>query len=401
MADRMTGFPPAEGARVDLAGWQDAPNVRWAFRHMRELIPTHVIPADPNHVHPLRTAIDPTVASTPVTRLDGSITRADGVFADTWTDALLVLHDGVVVEEQYLAGMTDRTPHLLMSVSKSIVGCVAGILADRGLLDPGAPVTRYVPEVDGSGYGDATVRHLLDMRTGVAFSETYQAADSEVRVMERSMGWRPHLDGDPVGMYEYLTTLGTATAHGGPFTYRSADTDMLGWVCERAAGARMADLISSLLWIPLGAEQDADITCDPVGSAVHEGGVSATARDLARFGQLLLGDGAIDGRQIVPARWMAESWQPGADVRAAFAGTDNEAVLPGGWYRNQFWFVPNQRGTALVCLGIHGQMVYVNHVTGTVGVKLSSWPDPQNTSYLVDTLRAFAAIGAQLSSLDA
>ncbi|MFG1817567.1 serine hydrolase domain-containing protein [Kribbella sp. NPDC049174] len=401
MADRMTGFPPAAENRVDLAGWQDGPNVRWAFRHMRELIPTHAIPADSNHVRPLRTAIDPTVGATPVTRLDGAITRADGVFADTWTDALLVLHDGVVVEEQYLAGMTDRTPHLLMSVSKSIVGCVAGILADRGLLDPEAPVTTYVPEVAGSGYGDATVRHLLDMRTGVAFSEIYQEADSEVRVMERSMGWRPRADGDPIGMYDYLTTLGTATAHGRAFTYRSADTDMLGWVCERAAGTRMADLISTLLWIPLGAEQDADITCDPVGSAIHDGGVSAIARDLARFGQLLLDDGAIDGRQVVPARWLAESSRPGADVRAAFAGTDNEAVLPGGWYRNQFWFVPNQRGTALVCLGIHGQMLYVNHVTGTVGVKLSSWPDPQNTSYLIDTLRAFAAIGARLSSPDA
>jgi CubicO group peptidase (beta-lactamase class C family) len=290
--------------------------------------------------------------------------------------------------------MTPHTPHLVMSVSKSIVGCVAGILADRGVLDVGAKVTHYVPEVATSGYAGATVRHLLDMRTGVAFSETYQAADSEVRVMERSMGWRPSLDSDPVGMYRYLTTVGTATDHGGPFTYRSADTDMLGWVCERAAGTRMADLVSSLIWIPMGAEQDADITCDPVGSAVHDGGISAIARDLARFGQLLLDDGG----KVVPAKWLADSWQPPADVREAFAGTDNEPVLPGGWYRNQFWFVPNHRGTALVCLGIHGQMVYVHRETRTVGVKLSSWPDPQNATYLIDTLRAFAAIGARLDA---
>jgi CubicO group peptidase (beta-lactamase class C family) len=392
--DRMTGFPPSTDSLVDLAGWQDPPNVRWAFRHMRELMPTHAIPADPARVRPLTTALDPVVEATPVTRLDGSTTRAAGVFADTWTDALIVLHDGAIVEERYLAGMTPHTPHLLMSVSKSIVGCVAGILADRGLLDVGAQITHYVPEVATSGYEGATVRHLLDMRTGVAFSETYQAADSEVRVMERSMGWRPSLDGDPLGMYNYLTTLGTATDHGGSFTYRSADTDMLGWVCERAAGTRMADLVSRLLWIPMGAEQDADITCDPVGSAVHDGGISAIARDLARFGQLLLDDGA----HIVPAQWLRESWQPPADVREAFASTDNEAVLPGGWYRNQFWFVPNHRGTALVCLGIHGQMVYVHRETRTVGVKLSSWPDPQNAAYLVDTLRAFGAIGARLDA---
>jgi CubicO group peptidase (beta-lactamase class C family) len=232
------------------------------------------------------------------------------------------------------------------------------------------------------------------MRTGVAFSETYDDPAAEVRVMERSMGWRPLRDGDPIGIYPYLTTLGTASEHGGPFTYRSADTDLLGWVCERAAEERMADLMSSLLWIPMGAEHDADITCDMVGSAVHDGGVSAVARDLARFGQLLLDDGA----GIVPADWLDASWNPGDDVRAAFAGTDHEAVLPGGWYRNQFWFVPNQHGPSLVCLGIHGQMVYVNRVTRTVGVKLSSWPVPQHAAHLVDTLRAFGAIGGTLDT---
>ena len=206
--------------------------------------------------------------------------------------------------------MTPTTPHLLMSVTKSVVGCVAGILAGQGLLDPEAPVTTYVPEVADSGYDGATVRHLLDMRTGVAFRETYLEPDAEVRVMERSMGWRPLLEGDPVGMYDYLTTLGTAGAHGGDFTYRSADTDMLGWVLERASGTRMADLVSSLLWVPIGAEHDADITCDPVGSAIHDGGMSATARDLARFGQLLLDDGRVDGDEVVPASWLADARQP-------------------------------------------------------------------------------------------
>jgi Beta-lactamase len=83
------------------------------------------------------------------------------------------------------------------AVSKSIVGCVTAVLADRGRLDPGAPVTTYLPELSGSGYDGATDCNLLDMRTGVAFRETYTAPDAEVRVMERSMGWRPPLPGDP------------------------------------------------------------------------------------------------------------------------------------------------------------------------------------------------------------
>ena len=395
--ERMVGFPPAEDALVNLATWQDPPNVRWAFQHMRELIPTQPIPAS-HHPRPLPVALDDSVATTPVTRLDGSQATAGEVFDDTWTDAVLVLHDGEVVEEHYVAPMTEQTRHLLMSVTKSVVGCTAGILVGRGDLDPEAPVSDYVPEVGGSGYDGATVRHLLDMRTGVAFRETYLVPDSEVRVMERSMGWAPLADDDPTGMYEYMTTLGAAGPHGGDFTYRSADTDMLGWVVERASGRRMADLVAELLWEPIGAEHDADITCDRVGSAVHDGGMSATARDLARFGQLLLDEGSVDGREVVPSSWLADAHQPPPDVREAFASTDNEEVLVGGWYRNQFWFVPGPSGTALVCLGIHGQMVYVNPATRTVGVKLSSWPEPQNSTYLIDTLRAFGAIGARLDS---
>ncbi len=154
-----------------------------------------------------------------------------------------------------------------MSVSKSIVGCVAGNPGGPGRLDPAVrPWSNYVPEVADSGYGGATVRDLLDMRTGVHFRETYDAPDAEVRVMERSMGWHPGLEGDPVGAYAYLASLRRAEPHGGTFTYRSADTDMLGWVCERAAGTRMAELVSTLLWQPMGAEADAEITCDPVGT---------------------------------------------------------------------------------------------------------------------------------------
>jgi CubicO group peptidase (beta-lactamase class C family) len=392
----MAGFPPAGDTLVTLATWQDPPNVRWAFRHMRELIPTHPISVGDNEPRLLETA-PRKVGTEPVTRLDGSSATVDQVLAETFTDALIILHNGRVITEQYSDGMVPSTRHLVMSVSKSIVGCVAGILVSRGVLDPEAPVASYVPEIGGSGYGGSTVRHLLDMRTGVQFRETYAEIDAEVRVMERSMGWRPRLADDPIGAYAYLTTLGTATPHGGNFTYRSADTDMLGWVCERASGTRMADLISSLIWQPMGAEYDAEITCDAVGSAIHDGGVSATIRDLARFGQLLLDDGVAQGRQIIPHAWLQDARTPTPDVRQAFARSDNEPVLPGGWYRNQFWFVPGLSGDVLLCLGIHGQMIHVDRATRTVAVKLSSWPEAQNAAHLIDTLRAFGAIGERLT----
>ena len=393
----MTGFPPAPESQVTLANWQDPPFNRWAFRHMRELIPSQLIPARPAGPSPLP-ASDRSLPDPLVLRLDGSTATAAEVFAGTYTDALVVLHDGQLVAERYDAGMTAATRHLLMSVSKSVVGCVAGVLAGRGLLDPGAPVTAYVPEAGRSGYADATIRNLLDMRTGVAFRETYTALDAEVRVMERSMGWRPARPGDPVGAYPYLTTLGHAGPHGREFTYRSADSDMLGWACERASDTRMADLISALIWQPIGAERDAEITCDPLGSAIHDGGISATARDLARFGQMLVDDGMTQGHPVVPEAWLAGTRAPEPDVREAFAVTDDEFVLPGGWYRNQFWVIPGSDGPVLVCLGIHGQLIYADRAARTVVVKLSSWPDPQNTAYLLDTLRACGAIAAHLAA---
>jgi len=395
-AGLMTGFPPAPDAQVTLANWQDPPFNRWAFRHMREIIPSQLIPAGAGEPTPLPAASGP-LPDPAVWRLDGSTATAAEVFADTYTDALVVLHDGHLMAERYDDGMTAATPHLLMSVSKSLVGCVAGVLADRGRLDPAAPVTDYVPEAESSGYAGATIRNLLDMRTGVAFRETYTELDAEVRVMERSMGWRPAEPGDPAGGYPYLTTLGQAGPHGGEFTYRSADTDMLGWVCERAGGTRMADLISALIWRPMGAERAGEITCDPLGSAVHDGGVSATARDLARFGRMLIDDGMVRGGPVVPAGWLAATRAPEPGVRDAFAVTDNEFVLPGGWYRNQFWVLPGPGGPVLVCLGIHGQLVYADRAARTVVVKLSSWPDPQNTAYLLDTLRACAALTAALT----
>lgn len=393
----MLGFPPASESLITLANWQDAPNQRWAFQHVREIVPTQTIRRGPGPVSALPTALAP-VGGVTLTRLDGSTATVDEVVGETYTDAWLIVHHGKIVEELYAGEMTAKTPHLLMSVSKSIVGCVAAVLIEGGALDPDALVTDFVAEVSASGYAGATVRNLLDMRTGVAFRETYTSPEAEVRVMERSMGWRPLLPGDPVGSYAYLTTLGTAGPHGDAFTYRSADTDMLGWVCERASGIRMADLVSQHIWAPMGAEADADIACDTVGSAIHDGGISAVARDLARFGQMLLDGGRAQGRQVVPASWLEDTLNPAADVRDAFARSENHLFLPGGWYRNQFWLMPGLHGDLLVCLGIHGQMVCVDEATATVCVKLSSWPDAQSPGYLIDTLRAFGAASSHLAS---
>ncbi|GAA4389389.1 serine hydrolase domain-containing protein [Tsukamurella soli] len=391
---RAAGRP--EG--IDLSNWQEPQNVGWAFQHIPDLMPVAEIPgAGPAAAAalPAGPAVD---LSIPVGRLGAGVDTAAAVLDDTHTDGFLVLHDGAVVAEQYRGTMTPGTRHLLMSVSKSLLGCVAGILREQGLIDPARAVTDYLPEVAGSGYAGATVRDVLDMRTGVRFSEAYTDPDAGVRVMERSAGWAPRTDADPAGLYDYITGLPAEGPHGGGFVYRSIDTDLLGWLCERVTGIRTAQLISELLWRPMGAEADAFVTVDALGNAMHDGGVCATLRDLARFGRLLCDDGVAGGRQVIPERWIAESFDPGADVRAAFAGTANEPVLPGGWYHNQFWFVRRGGAKVLLCMGIHGQLVYVHPGARTVAAKLSSWPDAQDTTALIDTLRACGSLAEALSS---
>ena len=392
----MQGFPPPPDARVTLANWQEPPFNRWSFSHMRELVPTQRISRGSGPVTPLPTS-PLALGKIALHRVDGTRASVDEVLEDTYTDATVVVHGGRVVLERYAGETAPATPHLLMSISKSVVGCVVGNLVERGLLSPSHLVTEHVPELEQSGYRGASLRDILDMRYGVEFSEDYTDLTAEVRVIEQAIGWRPASDRRvPRSMYAYLTTLGGTGEHGGVFDYRSCETDVLGWVCERATNTRMADLISELVWSPIGAERDAEITCDGAGTAIHDGGMCAAARDLARFGVMLLAGGEVAGRRVVPATWLRESWTADPDILEAFAQSASGPYLPGGWYRNKFWFVPREHHVALLCLGIYGQMLYVNPGTGTVAAKLSSWPDAQSPAMLQDTLRAFDAIGAAL-----
>lgn len=391
----MKGFPPSPRAVVTTANWQDPPFNRWAFWHTRELLPTQRIAAAARAPRPL----------VPMTNPPDLKAIVGDVLARSFTDAWLVLQDGELVEEWYGAQGAVHTPHAVLSVTKSVVGCVAGVLVDRGLLGLDDLVTDHVPELADTAWAGATVRHVLDMRSGVAFVEDYTDTQADVRRLDAWIGWRPqHADEHPRGLYAFLRELGSGTAHGGTFVYRSAETDVLGWVCERAAGSRMADLISTLVWQPMGAERDAEIICDGSGTAVHDGGLCATARDLARFGQLLLDGGAVpaeDGPvQVLPAGWLRSSWAVDSDARSAFLASPAEQSFPGGWYRNQFWFRPGEQGDVLLCLGIHGQMIHVSSRTRTVCVKLSTWPTAQDPRLMQETLLACDAVGAVLAGLE-
>ncbi len=302
-----TGEPLHRDGSASAANWQDPPFNRWAFWHVRELLPTQPVPRGRGPVRPLPEALgEHDVPGVEMTRVDGARATVGDVLADTFTDAYAVLQDGRLVAEEYAPTGGPRQTHAVLSITKSVVCCVAAILADRGQLDVSRDVVDYVPELAESGYAGATVQHLLDMRSGVHFREEYADPEAEVRQLDAWIAAGPPRPGEQArGLYPFLQQLVAEVPHGSRFLYRSADTDALGWVCERAADARMADLVSALVWAPMGAESDAEIICDGLGTAIHDGGLAVTARDLLRFGQMLLDGGVVPGRRTASrtSRW--------------------------------------------------------------------------------------------------
>ena len=362
-----------EPEAVHLGNWREAPYNRWAFSHVRELIPTANIAADRRPGEPLpRTKADLTQERFRL-RDGGTISLAEFLDA-TFTDGFMVLKRGSVVAEWWRNEEVGRKPHIVFSVSKSITAMFAGILASEGALDPEAPVVRYVPEVSGSAYGDATVRHLLDMTVSLDFVESYLDPNGAFAVYREATGWNPARPRLANYLHGFLATLGKAAGeHGERYTYLSPNSDMLGWVIERATGARFADLLSDRIWKPMGAGFDAYITLDPRGASRTAGGICVMLEDLARFGEMIRNDGAVGGRQIIPRTWIEDIRNNGDP--SLWRAADVIGFLPDGRYRSK-WYVKGGGSEVMMAIGIHGQWLYIDHRAETVIAKQSSQPLP-------------------------
>lgn len=384
----MQGFPPSPETQVSLSNWRTAPYNRWAFHHVREIVASADIPNDPESVAALPTA------SRDLDQLAvegvGSLTE---FLAATDTDGIVILHDGQIVFESYANGMDAFTPHILMSVSKSLLGLIAGILIEDGSLDPNALVADYVPEIAETAYRGASVRHLLDMRAGVDFDENYLATSGAIIDYRKAQNWNPLEPGErPSDLRSFYASMtGSDGPHNGRFHYVSPNTDLLGWVIERASGQRYADLMSDRLWRPMGAERSAYITVDRLGAPRCAGGVCTTVRDLARVGQLLLQDGSRDGRQIIPAKWI-DDLISGGDPAAWNDGDFVELFRRAPMRYRSKWYVQDGPAPLLFGFGVHGQNLFVDRTNQVVIAKVSSQAAPIDEERNDLTLRAVRAI---------
>lgn len=369
--------------RPTLDDWLAPENRAWGFQHVRELVPTVRIPAASNP-RPLEEKLvdldDVQVAGMGLTL---------GEYLNLSATGFLVMQSGTIRYERYLRGLTPRSPHLLMSISKSVVASVTGVLVGLGHLDPSAAVCELLPQLHGTAWDGCTLQHLLDMRGGIQFDESDEDPGSDLFVYEQIYQWRPLWQDLPTDIRDYMAALPADRAHGGGFRYQSILTDMLGWVLEAVTGQRLSDLIAELLWVPMGAETDAEITVDRHGNAHADGGMSACLRDVGRLGELWREGGAWGDSEIVPRGWIERTLSP---AWASAIEESSNGRQRNGYYSQNWWIVDPERGV-YAARGYCGQALYVDMDAEVVAVLFSAWPKhtAEQEEGVVDVVRAVSA----------
>lgn len=376
---------------LPMDDWDRAPWNRWTFQHIGEIVPSERVWRGATGPSPLPTALQDIFSLS--FAYEKSAETIGQFFDSLETDGLIVLSGGKIIAERYYNGMHQQTVHLSQSVAKSVTGAAAGVLVGRGVLDPQAPLTDYLPELQQTAYAGASVRNVLDMTSGVRFVEDYTAMDSHMAQMDVACGWKSYGEpGWPKDMWSLILSLTEKEAeHGESFRYRSIETDVLAFAMQAACGKSIAQIMSETIWAPMGAEEDGVLTVDSAGYGLACGGFNATLRDYARFASLYAHDGYGNGRQIVPSSWIADT-QAGKN---SLFGAEYRYVLPRGAYRNAFW-VEKEGSPVVMARGVFGQLLYIDPEADFVGVVLSSWPDFVNADRTKKTLAALRTIRASL-----
>ena len=393
----MQGFPPPPDRVVRFAdgSFYRFPQLRWSFSNYRRLVPTGNVLRGLAAPVPLPRAErdDIDAVSFKVLGTGQPMTWAQSLAAN-YTDGIVVLHQGRIVYERYFGALRPEGQHIAMSVTKSFFGTIGAMLVDEATLDADAPASRYVPELKDTAFGDATVRQLLDMTTGLQYSENYADPKAEIWSHVRAGDVLPRPPGykGPTTFYEFLLTVKKEGQHGEAFAYKTVNTDALGWVIARATGKSVGQNMQERIWSKLGAEQDAYFTVDSVGTEFAGGGLNTGLRDLARFGEMMRLGGRFNGQQIVPKAVVDDIRRGGDKAKFAKAGY---TLLPGWSYRDMWWVTHNEHG-AYSARGVHGQVVYIDPVAEMVIARYASHPVAANAAMDPTSLPAYDALARHL-----
>jgi hypothetical protein len=388
--------PPADRIlRFDDGSYFRFPAMRWSVSNFRQLMPTVNVSRGLGAPLPLPRALRDDIDAlrfTPIGRTD-SMSWAESLAAN-YTDGIVVLHKGRIVYERYFGVLKEDGQHGAMSVTKSFVGTLGAMLVAEGALDDKKRVMAYVPELAESGFGDATVRQVLDMTTAIRFSEDYSDPNAEVWAHARAGNPLPKPKDytGPRTYYDFLQTVKKQGDHGEAFGYKTANTDALGWVISRVTGRSVAELLSERIWRKIGAEQDAYFSVDAIGTPFAGGGLNTGLRDLARFGELMRNGGRFNGQQIIPRAAVDDIRKGGDPRRFAKAGYK---LLQGWSYRNMWWVTHNEHD-AFAARGVHGQTIYIDPKAEMVIARYASHPVAGNAAIDPTSLPAYHALAKHL-----
>ena len=360
--------PPAGMSPIEIwLNFQKSDINRWAFRNIDKFIPHDVIPKS---TAPLTLGLDPcNISNIRFDNHEGVSISVSEALAYLMVDALVVVKDRVMVAEQYYEGMQPDVPHLLFSASKPFAAAMIANLIHHGFLhSENDLLVRYVPELMGTAFDGVTIRHLLDMQSGIDIRALDDLAE-----LERASGFAP-----PDAHENILSTalkLNRKKFQAGRKTdYNSINTDMLSLLAARVTGKSAASLLRQFIFEPMGAEYDALVIRDPVGINELGGGLAVTARDLAKLGLAMLNDGAINHQQVLPKGTM----------RCIFSTTEPKKWRD-GWlsaltpqakaYRAQLYLCGDEFDSgAFFAVGSFGNALYMNPLHNTVIALLSSHP---------------------------
>jgi len=260
--------------------------------------------------------------------------------------ALVVLKDGKVVHESYHQGTGPEDLRISWSVAKSFLSALFGVIHAEGKIGLDDPVVKYVPELAGTAYDGATVRHILTMSSGVAFNEDYLDFWSDINRMGRVLALGQSMDGFAASLKAREAEPGTR------WHYVSIDTHVLGMIIRGATGEDIPDLMERHILAPLGMEKAPYYLTDGYGVSFVLGGLNVTTRDYARFGQMIAQGGMWQGRQVVPRDWVEESTAPQA---------------PGGvGYGYQWWIADGAAPGEVNAQGIYGQYIWIDRARNIV-----------------------------------
>lgn len=384
----MVGSPPSADRLVRFAdnSMMRFPQSRWAYSNYRALVPTKVVTRGAGPVVPLPYSLRDDLDAVRFTPIGESATLSWADALETnYTDGIVVLHRGRIVQERYFGALDADTQHMSFSVTKSFFGTLAATLVHQGNLNEQALVSHYVPELASSAFGAATVRQVLDMTTALRYSEDYTDPQAEVwaHVRAGQLIPRPANYQGPRSFYEFLQSVQPMGTHGESYSYKTINSDVLGWIIGRITGQSLTQNLANSFWQRLGVEHDAYITVDETGTEFAGGGLNTTLRDLARFGEMMRNNGYANGQQIVPEAVVADIRRGADPAKFAHAGF---ATLPGWSYRNMWWISHNPHG-AYMARGIHGQAIYIDpkaemviaryashHIAGNIGIDPHSLP---------------------------